>query len=80
MLPCKLLLHFFVLCLELCLHFKPFLDLRQLFLKFESLSIALGLPLVVHEKTQALGVKLVCLIADDLFQHICDCCLLLFFL
>jgi len=64
LLPRQLFLHLLILVLQLSLNFKPFLHLCKLFLKLECLSVALGLPLVVHQKAQALRVKLICLVHD----------------
>ena len=69
-LPCQLLLHLFILRLQLSLHLESLLHLRQLLLQLVRLRIALRLPLVIHEQAQALRIKLIGLIAYDFFKDI----------
>ena len=50
LLPRELLLHLFILCLQLSLHLKSLLHLRQLLLQLVCLRITLRLPLVIHQQ------------------------------
>ena len=76
----ELVLELFVLGRELRLLLEAGLDLGELVLQLEGLRVARVLPLVVHEKAQALRVKLVCLVVDELVEHVSQCRLLLLLL